>query len=128
MATGLGRGRAVLVGAGLAAKRTTGLSAEALSGTISGSGLAARRTGVCRHSAHAPLTTTRNRDVSQPPRRPTMAPHADAIADCVLAAFDALPERRKPRPRPDGLREWVPLAAIVLAKGSLRSQRSFAVP
>ena len=47
---------------------------------------------------------------------------ADAIADCVLAAFDALPSHRKPRDTSSGLkpgrREWVPLAGIVLSKGS----------
>jgi tRNA-specific adenosine deaminase 1 len=43
---------------------------------------------------------------------------ADAIADCVLSTFDRLPEKRKPRPRNDGLREWVPLAGIVLSKGN----------
>ncbi|KAI4721196.1 adenosine-deaminase domain-containing protein [Aureobasidium sp. EXF-10727] len=44
--------------------------------------------------------------------------HANAIADCVLAAFDALPAHRKPRLPSSGLkagrREWVPLAGIVL--------------
>ena len=51
--------------------------------------------------------------------------HADAIADCVLAAFDALPAHRKPRLPSSGLkpgrREWVPLAGIVLesAQGTL---------
>ncbi|KAH0290001.1 adenosine-deaminase domain-containing protein, partial [Aureobasidium sp. EXF-3399] len=44
--------------------------------------------------------------------------HADAIADCVLTAFDALPAHRKPRLPSSGLkpgrREWVPLAGIVL--------------
>jgi len=43
---------------------------------------------------------------------------ADAIADCVLTAFDALPAHRKPRLPSSGLkpgrREWVPLAGIVL--------------
>ncbi|KAI5275117.1 adenosine-deaminase domain-containing protein [Aureobasidium subglaciale] len=47
--------------------------------------------------------------------------HADAIADCVLAAFDALPAHRKPRLPSSGLkagrREWVPLAGIVLESG-----------
>jgi hypothetical protein len=42
---------------------------------------------------------------------------ADAIADCVLSTFHQLPEKRKPRPRIDGSREWVPLAGIVLSKG-----------
>lgn len=46
-----------------------------------------------------------------------MTPDADAVADCVLAAFDQLPEKRKPRPRHDGSKEWVPLAGIVLSKG-----------
>ncbi|KAH7382223.1 hypothetical protein BKA66DRAFT_512303 [Pyrenochaeta sp. MPI-SDFR-AT-0127] len=45
-----------------------------------------------------------------------MPPDADAIADCVLSTFDRLPEKRKPRPRNDGSREWVPLAGIVLSK------------
>jgi tRNA-specific adenosine deaminase 1 len=47
-----------------------------------------------------------------------MAPDADAIADCVLKTFQALPDKRKPRPRNDGSREWVPLAGIVLSQGN----------
>ncbi|CAO2653176.1 Nn.00g025870.m01.CDS01 [Neocucurbitaria sp. VM-36] len=43
---------------------------------------------------------------------------ADAIASCVLRTFDQLPDKRKPRPRTDGSREWVPLAGIVLSKGN----------
>ncbi|KAL6704109.1 hypothetical protein ACN47E_008772 [Coniothyrium glycines] len=46
-----------------------------------------------------------------------MTPHPDAIADCVLNTFAQLPGRRKPRPRHDGSREWVPLAGIVLSRG-----------
>ncbi|KAF3038366.1 hypothetical protein E8E12_008503 [Didymella heteroderae] len=46
-----------------------------------------------------------------------MNPDADAIADCVLETFAQLPDKRKPRPRTDGSREWVPLSGIVLAKG-----------
>lgn len=46
---------------------------------------------------------------------------ADAIADCVLNAFDALPNHRKPRQPSSGLkpgrREWVPLAGIVVDSG-----------
>ena len=42
---------------------------------------------------------------------------ADAIADCVLAAFDALPTRRKPRIVSATRREWVPLAGIVIDRG-----------
>jgi len=46
---------------------------------------------------------------------------ADAIADCVLDAFDALPAHRKPRQPSSGLkpgrREWVPLAGIVIDHG-----------
>lgn len=38
----------------------------------------------------------------------------DAVADCVLATFDQLPDKRKPRLQSHG-REWVPLAGIVLA-------------
>jgi hypothetical protein len=49
--------------------------------------------------------------------RNTMAVDANAVADCVLAAFDQLEDKRKPRPRNDGSREWVPLAGIVLSKG-----------
>lgn len=48
-------------------------------------------------------------------------PHPDAIADCVLTAFDALPPHRKPRHAPAdlklGRREWVPLAGIVIDRG-----------
>jgi hypothetical protein len=51
-----------------------------------------------------------------PSHRPAVSP--DAIAECVLDAFDKLPEKRKPRPRNDGAREWVPLSGIVLSKGS----------
>ncbi|KAL1654003.1 hypothetical protein SLS61_003405 [Didymella pomorum] len=46
-----------------------------------------------------------------------MDPDADAIAECVLEAFAQLPDKRKPRLRTDGSREWVPLSGIVLAKG-----------
>ncbi|EMD60657.1 hypothetical protein COCSADRAFT_98683 [Bipolaris sorokiniana ND90Pr] len=46
-----------------------------------------------------------------------MAPDPDAIAHCVLDTFDSLPDKRKPRPRSHGAREWVPLAGIVLSKG-----------
>jgi hypothetical protein len=46
-----------------------------------------------------------------------MAVDANAVADCVLASFDQLEDKRKPRPRNDGTREWVPLAGIVLSKG-----------
>ncbi|KAK5122234.1 hypothetical protein LTR85_004144 [Meristemomyces frigidus] len=36
-------------------------------------------------------------------------PHPDAIADCVLAAFHALPAKCKPRKLADGKREWAVL-------------------
>ncbi|KAI5804349.1 adenosine deaminase/editase [Geopyxis carbonaria] len=39
---------------------------------------------------------------------------ADIIAHTVLAAFDALPLKRKPQLRSDGTTEWVPVAGIVL--------------
>ena len=52
-----------------------------------------------------------------------MTPAPDAIADCVLATFDQLPARRRPRPRGDGEREWVPLSGIVLAKGTITRPR-----
>ncbi|XPT04200.1 tRNA(Ala)(adenine(37)) deaminase [Ascochyta lentis] len=45
-----------------------------------------------------------------------MTPDADAIADCVLSTFDQLPDKRKPRPRNDHSREWVPLSGLVLSK------------
>lgn len=47
-----------------------------------------------------------------------MTPTADAVAHCVLAAFEKLPDKRKPRPRNDGSREWVPLSGIVLSRGT----------
>ena len=43
-------------------------------------------------------------------------PHPDAIADCVLAAFGALPAKFKPRALPHGNREWVPLAGVVMSR------------
>lgn len=46
-----------------------------------------------------------------------MSPDADAIADCVLSTFEHLPDKRKPRLRSDGSREWVPLSGIVLVQG-----------
>lgn len=48
-------------------------------------------------------------------------PHPDAIADCVLRAFSALPPKFKPRTLADGRREWVPLAGIVLSRCELLS-------
>ncbi|ORY02259.1 adenosine deaminase/editase [Clohesyomyces aquaticus] len=53
-----------------------------------------------------------------------MVADADAIAGCVLSAFDCLPDKRKPRPRNDGTREWVPLSGIVLAKGTFPDRTS----
>ncbi|KAK4548645.1 hypothetical protein LTR36_009556 [Oleoguttula mirabilis] len=44
-------------------------------------------------------------------------PHPDAVADCVLSAFHALPAKCKPRKLADGRKEWVPLAGIVLSRG-----------
>ncbi|KAK0268260.1 hypothetical protein LTR91_011714 [Friedmanniomyces endolithicus] len=52
------------------------------------------------------------------------APHPDAIADCVLAAFKALPAKCKPRTLADGRREWVPLAGIVLSRDNPTSPRT----
>ncbi|QDS73879.1 hypothetical protein FKW77_007007 [Venturia effusa] len=40
----------------------------------------------------------------------------DDIASCVLDTFRKLPAKRKPRQRPNGSREWVPLSGVVLAK------------
>jgi tRNA-specific adenosine deaminase 1 len=44
-----------------------------------------------------------------------MTPDPDAVADCVLATFHRLPDKRKPRPRRDASAEWVPLTGIVLS-------------
>lgn len=43
-------------------------------------------------------------------------PHPDAVADCVLSTFDALPQKCKPRTLADGRKEWSPLAGIVLSR------------
>lgn len=43
---------------------------------------------------------------------------ADSIASCVLKTFNALPQKCKPRKLDDGRREWVPLAGLVLSRGS----------
>jgi tRNA-specific adenosine deaminase 1 len=49
----------------------------------------------------------------------SMSALEDQVADLVLNTFDALPAKRKPRPtREDGTREWVPLAGIVLSRGT----------
>ncbi|OQO00800.1 hypothetical protein B0A48_13487 [Cryoendolithus antarcticus] len=47
---------------------------------------------------------------------PMRAPHPDAIADCVLAAFNKLSAKFKPRALANGGRESVPLAGIVLCR------------
>nr|POF15011.1 trna-specific adenosine deaminase 1 [Quercus suber] len=51
-----------------------------------------------------------------------MPPHPDAIADCVLQAFRALPAKCKPRVNIGGLgrREWGILAGVVLRKRGSR--------
>lgn len=91
-----------------------------------------------RRHRHAPDTTRRVNQIEQKKRKSILlrndktrnmahddSSHADAIADCVLTAFDALPAHRKPRLASSGLkagrREWVPLAGIVLetSQGSL---------
>jgi hypothetical protein len=69
-------------------------------------------------SAHTGLGTTTKCIPSSSIRTRMLAvstPGPDAIADCVLATFHQLPDKRKPRPQADGAREWVPLAGIVLA-------------
>ena len=43
----------------------------------------------------------------------------DDIAEVVLKQFDALPAKRKPLVRGDGMQEWVPLSGIVAQGGSL---------
>lgn len=44
----------------------------------------------------------------------------DAIADCILDAFDALPRTCRPRGPATGLgprrREWTPLAGVVIER------------
>lgn len=55
-----------------------------------------------------------------------MTPDADAVAECVLSTFEQLPDKRKPRPRNDGSREWVPLSGIVMSKG--RRPTNFSKP
>jgi hypothetical protein len=53
-------------------------------------------------------------------RKMPTRPAADDIADCVLAAFDRLPNKFKPRILADGKRrEWVPLAGMVLSRGEI---------
>ena len=47
---------------------------------------------------------------------PEEAPNPDAIADCVLNTFNALPQKFKPRTLADGRKEWSPLAGIVLSR------------
>jgi len=49
----------------------------------------------------------------------------DQVADLVLNTFDALPAKRKPRLREDGTREWVPLAGIVLSRGTEPAQLDY---
>lgn len=50
-----------------------------------------------------------------------MTPDADSVANCVLSTFDKLPEKRKPRTRRAGAREWVPLAGVVLVDNGMAS-------
>ena len=45
-----------------------------------------------------------------------MTPRADAVAHAVISQFDALPAKRKPGIRDNGLHEWVPLSGIVAEK------------
>jgi hypothetical protein len=40
----------------------------------------------------------------------------DAIARAVISAYNALPAKSKPKPRPDAT-EWVPLSGVVLETG-----------
>ena len=56
----------------------------------------------------------------------TMDMHGSAtlpsrIASLVHAHFDALPRRSKPIAQPDGWREWIPMAGIVVVRGKLTS-------
>lgn len=41
---------------------------------------------------------------------------AAQIAELVHQKFNALPARSKPRAQPNGVREWVPLAGVVLVR------------
>lgn len=51
-----------------------------------------------------------------------MLKHADAVAECVLRAFEALPAKAKPRTYPNGSREWVPLSGIVVSRNKLNTR------
>jgi hypothetical protein len=42
----------------------------------------------------------------------------ERIATLALRKFDDLPAKSKPRIHPDGSREWVPMSAIVLVRGT----------
>lgn len=44
----------------------------------------------------------------------------DNIANSVLDTFSTLPAKYRPRQLPEGRREWVPLAGIVLSRGECR--------
>lgn len=44
---------------------------------------------------------------------------ADSIAEAVLAQFNRLPAKRKPKVRDNGLHEWVPISGIVAEKDGI---------
>jgi tRNA-specific adenosine deaminase 1 len=47
-----------------------------------------------------------------------MASLEERISILALQTFDTLPTKSKPRIYPDGSREWVPMSAIVLVRGT----------
>jgi tRNA-specific adenosine deaminase 1 len=53
-----------------------------------------------------------------------MTTNGDDIASTVLGAFQKLPAKRKPVVRDNGLREWVPLAGIVVKGACFPHQAS----
>ena len=78
------------------------------------SGLGISCLGLAREAL--PTSSSRSSDLHF-----AMTPSHDrnSIADCILNAFNALPQKCKPRTLSDGRREWVPLAGIVLSKGNV---------
>lgn len=53
-----------------------------------------------------------------------MLPAPDDVQACVLSTFAALPAKCKPRARDSHAREWVPLAGIVVSRGTFRAATS----
>ena len=51
-----------------------------------------------------------------------MSSFEDTIANDVLNVYESLPIKYKPRQRENGVKEWVPLAGIVLNQGILNTE------